>query len=41
VVFKPYEVIEVHPAYTPLVDMLKYAPQLSIDKDIWWWKEGG
>jgi hypothetical protein len=35
------EVIEVHPAYTPLIDILKYASQLSIDKDIWWWKEWG
>jgi hypothetical protein len=28
------EVIEVHPAYTSVIGMLKYAPQLSIDKDI-------
>jgi tetratricopeptide (TPR) repeat protein len=27
-------VIEVHPAYTSIIGMLKYAPQLSIDKDI-------
>jgi IS605 OrfB family transposase len=31
---KGVEVIEVHPAYTSLIGMLKYAPQLSIDKDI-------
>jgi len=28
------EVVEVHPAYTSVIGMLKYAPQLSIDKDI-------
>jgi len=28
------EVIEVHPAYTSIIGMLKYAPQLNIDKDI-------
>jgi IS605 OrfB family transposase len=28
------EVIEVHPAYTSVIGMLKYAPQLSINKDI-------
>ncbi len=28
------EVIEVNPAYTSVIGMLKYAPQLSIDKDI-------
>jgi len=28
------EVIEVNPAYTSIIGMLKYAPQLSIDKDI-------
>ena len=28
------EVIEVSPAYTSVIGMLKYAPQLSIDKDI-------
>jgi IS605 OrfB family transposase len=28
------EVIEDHPAYTSVIGMLKYAPQLSIDKDI-------
>jgi transposase, IS605 OrfB family, central region len=31
---KGMEVIEVHPAYTSVIGMLKYAPQLSIDKDI-------
>jgi IS605 OrfB family transposase len=31
---KGVEVIEVHPAYTSVIDMLKYAPQLNIDKDI-------
>ncbi len=30
---KGVEVIEVNPAYTSVIDMLKYAPQLSIDKD--------
>ncbi len=29
---KGVEVIEVHPAYTSVIGMLKYAPQLSIDK---------
>jgi hypothetical protein len=28
------EVIEVNPVYTSVIGMLKYAPQLSIDKDI-------
>jgi hypothetical protein len=28
------EVIEVNPAYTSIMGMLKYAPQLSIDKDV-------
>jgi len=28
------EVIEVNPAYTSVIGMLKYAPQLSVDKDI-------
>jgi len=28
------EVVEVNPAYTSVIGMLKYAPQLSIDKDI-------
>jgi len=31
---KGVEVIEVNPAYTSIIGMLKYAPQLSIDKDI-------
>ncbi len=31
---KGVEVIEAHPAYTSIIGMLKYAPQLSIDKDI-------
>jgi IS605 OrfB family transposase len=31
---KGVEVIEVNPAYTSAIGMLKYAPQLSIDKDI-------
>jgi IS605 OrfB family transposase len=31
---KGVEVIEVHPAYTSVIGMLKYAAQLSIDKDI-------
>jgi IS605 OrfB family transposase len=31
---KGVEVIEVHPAYTSIIGMLKYAPQLSIDKDV-------
>jgi IS605 OrfB family transposase len=31
---KGVEVIEVHPAYTSVIGMLKYAPQLNIDKDI-------
>jgi len=33
-VLKGVEVVEVHPAYTSVIGMLKYAPQLSIDKDI-------
>jgi cell division ATPase FtsA len=28
------EVVEVNPAYTSVIGMLKYAPQLNIDKDI-------
>jgi hypothetical protein len=28
------EVIEINPAYTSVIGMLKYAPQLSIDKDV-------
>jgi transposase, IS605 OrfB family, central region len=31
---KGVEIVEVHPAYTSVIGMLKYAPQLSIDKDI-------
>jgi IS605 OrfB family transposase len=31
---KGVEVIEVNPVYTSIIGMLKYAPQLSIDKDI-------
>jgi len=31
---KGVEMIEVNPAYTSIIGMLKYAPQLSIDKDI-------
>jgi len=31
---KGVEVIEVYPAYTSIIGMLKYAPQLNIDKDI-------
>ena len=31
---KGVEVIEVNPAYTLVIGMLKYAPQLSVDKDI-------
>jgi IS605 OrfB family transposase len=31
---KGVEVIEFHPAYTSVIGMLKYAPQLSINKDI-------
>jgi IS605 OrfB family transposase len=31
---KGVEVIEVHPAYTSVIGMLKYAPQLHIDKDV-------
>ncbi len=30
---KGVEVVEVHPAYTSVIGMLKYAPQLNIDKD--------
>jgi IS605 OrfB family transposase len=33
-VLKGVEVIEVNPAYTSVIGMLKYAPQLSIDKDV-------
>lgn len=31
---KGVEIIEVNPAYTSIIGMLKYAPQLNIDKDI-------
>ncbi len=31
---KGVEVIEVNPAYTSMIDMLKYAQQLNIDKGI-------
>jgi len=31
---KGVEVIEVNTAYTSIIGMLKYAPQLNIDKDI-------
>jgi IS605 OrfB family transposase len=31
---KGVEVVEVNPAYTSIMGMLKYAPQLSIDKDV-------
>ena len=31
---KEVEVVEVDPAYTSIIGMLKYAPQLNIDKDI-------
>jgi len=31
---KGVEVVEVNPAYTSIIGMLKYAPQLSIDKDV-------
>jgi IS605 OrfB family transposase len=31
---KGVEIVEVHPAYTSIIGMLKYAPQLSINKDI-------
>jgi IS605 OrfB family transposase len=31
---KGVEIVEVNPAYTSIIGMLKYAPQLSIDKDI-------
>jgi hypothetical protein len=33
-IIKGVEVIEVNPAYTSVIDILKYAPQLSIDKDV-------
>jgi len=31
---KGVEIVEINPAYTSIIGMLKYAPQLSIDKDI-------
>jgi hypothetical protein len=31
---KGVEVVEVYPAYTSIIGMLKYAPQFNIDKDI-------
>jgi hypothetical protein len=31
---KGVEIAEVNPAYTSVIGMLKYAPQLSVDKDI-------
>ena len=31
---KGVEIVEVNPAYTSVIGMLKYAPQLNIDKDI-------
>jgi len=31
---KGVEVVEVNPAYTSVIGMLKYAPQLSVDKDV-------
>jgi len=31
---KGVEVVEINPAYTSVIGMLKYAPQLNIDKDI-------
>ena len=31
---KGVEAIEVNPAYTSAIGMLKYAPQLSVDKDV-------
>jgi IS605 OrfB family transposase len=33
-ILKGVEIIEVHPAYTSVIGMLKYAPQLNIDKDV-------
>jgi len=33
-ILKGVEVVEVNPAYTSVIGMLKYAPQLNIDKDI-------
>jgi hypothetical protein len=31
---KGVEAVEFNPAYTSVIGMLKYAPQLNIDKDI-------
>jgi hypothetical protein len=31
---KGVEIVEVNPVYTSVIGMLKYAPQLNIDKDI-------
>jgi len=31
---KGVEIVEINPAYTSVIGMLKYAPQLSIDKDV-------
>jgi IS605 OrfB family transposase len=31
---KGVEIVEVHPAYTSVIGMLKYAPQFNIDKDL-------
>jgi hypothetical protein len=31
---KGVEIVEINPAYTSIIGMLKYAPQLSIDKDV-------
>jgi len=33
-ILRGVEVIEVNPAYTSIIGMLKYAPQLSVDKDV-------
>jgi IS605 OrfB family transposase len=33
-IMRGVEVIEVYPVYTSIIGMLKYAPQLSIDKDV-------
>jgi len=33
-ILRGVEVVEVNPAYTSIIGMLKYAPQLSIDKDV-------
>jgi hypothetical protein len=31
---KGVEIVEVRPAYTSIIGMIKYAPQLNIDKDV-------